>query len=669
MLCPSFARSDSDAAAHRTGQPMAALKSCPPSASFPARVRFGLAVRLSLALASAAALVFVTAFYYDYRESRRHVLASVNDTIAGLSGAITGHLESILTDVTGVADDLAKAMASGADDVQLRTEAEDAILDSSYCSGATVSLDIEEASVPAGRRLLRCQYNRSTKVVCTQTTALPVSTAYPETAVWNVPAIQTDRAESVAIYTRSVYRSENSISVRIGTVSAELPLSYLTEAVARLRIFQNGYVFVLSGDGRYLAHPATAPVMGENLLEQAHQDEEISQRMMRGETGFAALRSRHSQQPIRLYFMPLPGTDWSVGMVFADDELFAEFETLAYEVLLIGAVGLLALVALVALIIRRMTRPLLVLTEKSVAIAGGDLDVAIPAPRTTDEVGLLTQSFGEMRQALRHQLEMLAETRAAQARIENELQIARTIQASFLPRDPAAIAASGGLEVATWFQPAREVGGDLFHCFWLPDGRLFLGIGDVAGKGVPAALMMAATATLIKGMAAATPDPAVLLERVNRELCAMSEELLFVTLFATVLNPETGELGFSNAGHNPPLIRRVDGRAEFITVTPGLVLGVEADWRYATACEQLAPGDILLLYTDGVTEAMNAAFACFEPQRLLEVSRTADIVSPRQWVERVVAAVATHVGTAEQSDDLTLLAVARPPSMIEPTVE
>ena len=82
-----------------------------------------------------------------------------------------------------------------------------------------------------------------------------------------------------------------------------------------------------------------------------------------------------------------------------------------------------------------------------------------------------------------------------------------------------------------------------------------------------------------------------------------------------------------------------------------------------------APGDILLLYTDGVTEAMNAAFACFEPQRLLEVSRAADIVSPRQWVERVVAAVATHVGTAEQSDDLTLLAVARPPSMIEPTVE
>jgi sigma-B regulation protein RsbU (phosphoserine phosphatase) len=654
---------------------MAALKSGQLPALFPARVRFSLAVRLSLALAGAALLVFVTAFYYDYRESRRHVLVSVNETIAGLSGAIIGNLEGILADVTSVADDLAKAIKSGTDDAHLQAEAEDAILDSSYCSGATLVFGSEgEAGSPVGQRMLRCQYARSTKVVCNQTAAPtdPIPTAYPETAAWNVPVAQPDRDEPVAIYTRPVYRSQNGASVRIGWVSAELPLNYLTEVVARLRIFQHGYVFILSGDGRYLAHPDPAQAMDKNLLEQAHQDAallQIGKRMTRGETGFAALHSLRSQQPIRLYFMPLPGTDWSVGIVFAEDELFADFETLAYEVLLIGAVGLLALVALVALIIRRMTRPLLVLTEKSVAIAGGDLDVAIPAPRTRDEIGILTRSFGEMRQALRQQLEMLAETRAAQARIESELKIARTIQASFLPDNPAALAASGGLEVATWFQPAREVGGDLFHCFWLPDGRLFLCIGDVAGKGVPAALMMAVTATLIKGMAAATPEPATLLEQVNNELCAINERLLFVTLFAAALNPKTGELTLSNAGHNPPLIRRADGRAEFITVTPGLVLGVEADWRYVPAREQLAPGDILLLYTDGVTEAMNVAFECFEPQRLLEVSQAADIVSPRQWVEQVVTAVAAHVGTAEQSDDLTLLAVARPPSMIAPTVE
>lgn len=650
---------------------MALLKPDLPLTLFSKRVHFGLAGRLSLVLAGAVGLVFIIAFYYDYQESRRHVLASVKETIAGLSSAVIGNLEGILADVTDVADDLANAVALGMDDAQLRKEAEDVILDSSYSSGVTIVFAAGEARSPSERRILRCQYNRSTKIVCDQTAAPADSspTVYPETAGWSVPVAQPDHNERVAIYTRSVYRSENDASVRMGSVNAELPLKYLTEAAARLRIFQNGYVFILSGDGRYLAHPDPEQAMGETGFEQAYQDAillQIGKHMVRGETGFTSLHSLHSQQLIHLYFMPLTGTDWSVGIVFADDELFAEFETLAYEVLLIGAAGLLALVALVALIIRRMTRPLLVLAEKSVAIAGGDLDVAIPAPHTTDEVGLLTQSFGEMRRALRQQLDSLAAARAAQARIENELQIARTIQASFLPRDPATLAASGGLAVATWFQPTREVGGDLFHCFWLPDGGLFLGIGDVAGKGVPAALMMAATATLIKGMATATPNPADLLGRVNSELCAMSEELLFVTLFAAVLNPATGELIFSNAGHNPPLIRRADGRAQFMTVTPGLALGVEAEWRYVPAREQLAPGDILLLYTDGVTEAMNVAFECFEPHRLLEVSRAADIASPHQWVKRVVATVAVHVGTAEQSDDLTLLAVVRPLSMIEP---
>lgn len=652
---------------------MAALKLTQPPALFPDRVRFGLAGRLSLALVGAAALVFIIAFYYDYQESRRRVLSSVNETIAGLSGAIIGHLEGILADVTSVANDLATAMQSAIDPVQLRTAAEDAILDSSYCTGATLVIEADgEAGFPIERRMLRCQYARSTKVVCDLTTVSADSspTADPETAAWSAPAVQSDRDQPVAIYTMPVYRLKNGVPARIGAVSAELPLNYLTEAVARLRIFQNGYVFILSGEGRYLAHPDPAQVMSKTLLEQARPDAalpQIGERMMRGETGFAALRSPQSQQPNRLYFMPLPGTGWSVGIVFADHELFAEFETLAYEILFIGAVGLLALAALTALIIRRLTHPLLVLTEKSIAIANGNLDVAIPAPHTRDEVGILTRSFAEMRQALRQQLEILAETRSAQRQIENELKIARTIQASFLPADPAALAADGGLEVATWFQPAREVGGDLFHCFWLADGRLFLSVGDVAGKGVPAALMMAVTATLIRGMAAATLDPAMLLERANRELCAMNEELLFVTLFVAALDPKTGELILSNAGHNPPLIRRADGGVEFMTVAPGLALGVEADWRYAPARASLAPGDILLLYTDGVTEAMNAAGECFESSRLLELSRASAIASPRQWVERVVAAIAAHVGTAEQSDDLTLLAAAR--SSSEPTVE
>ncbi|MCB1776646.1 MAG: SpoIIE family protein phosphatase, partial [Candidatus Competibacteraceae bacterium] len=457
-------------------------------------------------------------------------------------------------------------------------------------------------------------------------------------------------------------------------VSAELALNSLAAAVQRLRIFETGYVFILSGDGRYLAYLDTQRDMSETIFDVARFQNNpallaIGRRMVRGETGFAALWSPYLQKPAHIYFTPVPGTRWSIGVVFGEEELFANLQTLAREVIFIGGVGLLLLLALVVLIVRRFTWPLLVLTEKSTAIAGGDLEVAIPPPRTYDEVGVLTQSFAEMRQALRQQLDILAEARAGQARIENELKIARAIQDSFLPRDPVHLAAQGGLEVATWFEPAREVGGDLFQCFWLADGRLFLCIGDVAGKGVPAALMMAVTTTLVKGMAATTPDPAEVLGQVNRELCVLNDRLLFVTFFAAALHPETGVLTFGNAGHNPPLIRHADGSAEFIKVAPELVLGVEADWRYASATLRLPPGDMLLLYTDGVTEAMNTAGECFDPWRLLEVCRAPDIAQPRQLIERVIAAVALHVGSAEQSDDLTLLAVAHPHFSVKPTVE
>ncbi len=630
------------------------------------RVRFGLAGRLSLALLSAVALVFSTAFYYGYRESRRHLLSGVSETIAGLSGAITGHLQGVLADVEAIATEVAQAAEREAHLEVLRGAVVDAIMDSSYGVGATVVIHFgDKTGTPTGQ-VLDCRYARATQVTCavtdlTNANATAIVGAAPDPSSGPFWSVDSDETGFIAVYTRPVAQPD---SARTVTVSARLALRDLATVVDRLRVFQSGYVFILSGEGRYLAYPEARYVMNETVFTLADRSGErdlaaIGARMTRGETGFVALRGLYLNAPAHLYFTPLSDSGWSVGIVFADAELFANFEQLAKEVLLIGGAGLLVLLAPIILIVRRFTRPLLVLTEKSVAIAAGDLDVSIPEPHAADEVGLLTLSFAEMRQSLRRQLEILAATRVAQARLDGELQIARTIQASVLPRDPVALARAGGLAVATHFQPAREVGGDLYQCFWLADGRWFLSIGDVAGKSVPAALMMAVTTTLIKAVAATVPDPSEVLERVNRELCTVNDELLFVTLFAAALAPETGELISSNAGHNPPLVVRADGNPEFMSVAPGLVLGVNPDYRYPRSVFQLAPGDVLLLYTDGVTEAMDAAGECFGADRLLRASRLGGAETPRRLVDAVVAAVAAHVQGAEPSDDLTLLAVAR----------
>lgn len=645
--------------------------SAEPAGRLVGKARFGLAARLSLALLGATSLVFAAAFYYDYRESRRHLLAGVRETVAGLSGAIVGDLQGILADVAAVAAELAQVAERDADGERWRAAAADAILDSAYCQGATLAIRADPTAGGRGERGLDCRYTRATKVTCEPIApgepARTTDPATPPRAVdggfWGEP-VAADGATFVAVYTLPVYRDTSAGRAAVGAVGAKLAVADLAAVVERLRVFRGGYVFLLSGAGRYLAYPDRQAVMRQTIfdLARARKDDAlrvIGQRMIGGETGFAAARDPYRGEPAHLYFTPLPGTAWSVGVVFPEKELFADRDRLAGEVALIGGGGLLLLLLLLSLLVRRFVRPLRALTEKSAAIAGGDLDVAIPAPRAADEVGILTESFAEMRRSLRRQMEILAATREAGARLESELRIARAIQASVLPRDPAALARAGGFAVAAHFRPAREVGGDLYQCFWLADGRLFLGVGDVAGKGVPAALMMAVATTLIKAMAAADPDPAGVLRRVNRELCAIGEELLFVTLVVAALAPADGELLLGNAGHNPPLRVRADGDCEFLAVAPGLVLGVEPDFAYATMRLHLAPGETLLLYTDGVTEAMDVAGECYGSSRLLDAARGAGAATPRERVAAVVAAVAAHVGAAEQSDDLTLLAVAR----------
>lgn len=649
----------------------------------PKPVRFGLAARLSLALVGAVVMVFAVVFYYDYRESRRYILVSVQETVAGLSTAIVSSLGMMVQDVEAVSTAVAQGLTRSYSDTELQRLATSAISGSQDCEGARITLDPVDGG--AKHQILQCQWDQSqTATRCEDLKSADTASAGrgrrdlivdpSERGRWIESSLEPNRGGPIAVYELPIYRESAAGKVRVGAVGAELTLAHLAEVVNRLRVFRSGFVFVLSGDGRFLTYPDPRRVMSETLFDLGHSRQDrnlilIGQRMTRGETGFVAFQSFYLNAPAHLYFTPLPGTGWSIGIEFADDELFANFNYLPNEVILIGGVGLILLLMLVALIVRRFTQPLLILTEKTAAIAAGDLEVAIPESRTTDEVGVLTRSFAAMRRALRQQLEILAETRAVQARLDSELKIARAIQAGFLPHDPAALAGSGGLALATWFQPAREVGGDLYHCFWLEDGRLFLCVGDVAGKGVPGALMMAVTTTLVKAVAATAPDPAEVLWRVNRELCAMNDELLFVTLFAATLAPDSGELTFSNAGHNPPLIRRADGTAEFVTVAPALVLGVEPDCAYATDRLPLALGDILLLYTDGLTEAMNTAGECFGTDRLLAASRSPEIRSPRQSVEQIVAAVAVHVGTAEQSDDLTLLAIGRRESTREPDSE
>ena len=257
------------------------------------------------------------------------------------------------------------------------------------------------------------------------------------------------------------------------------------------------------------------------------------------------------------------------------------------------------------------------------------------------------------------------EINAHLARLEQELEAARRLQMAMVPQSFPAPSPDFPIDLCASMEPAREVGGDLYDFFVTEDGKLCFLVGDVSGKGMPAALFMARTKSLIRittelmrARHGASAGPAEIIARVNRELCQDNSDMMFVTLFFAMIEPATGELEFCNAGHNAPY--RLNGKTvETIEGGKGIILGVRPDAVYSTGRLALAPGDGVYLFTDGVTEANNAAEELFGETRLEAVLRAADGAPCAEIVKSVAYAVRGFVGDALPSDDITMLAIRR----------
>jgi len=244
-------------------------------------------------------------------------------------------------------------------------------------------------------------------------------------------------------------------------------------------------------------------------------------------------------------------------------------------------------------------------------------------------------------------------------KIEKELLIAREIQMSFLRGDFQSFSERCEFDLYASVEPAKEVGGDLYDFFLLDDDHLFFYVGDVSDKGVPAALFMAVTITLMKRIARemGPGDPAGILTEVNKALALTNEKFLFVTLCCAIINLRTGETVYSNAGHNPPVVIRPQGETDWLPLPDGLVLGIMAQAVYLNKSIQLNDGDQLLFYTDGVTEAKNAERQLYSDERLLALAGTLQTATPKEVVDQVVADVKAHSQKFPQSDDITVLSV------------
>lgn len=310
-------------------------------------------------------------------------------------------------------------------------------------------------------------------------------------------------------------------------------------------------------------------------------------------------------------------------------------------------------------VVKRLTSPVSLLCAAAKIIGSGDYQTSIinPVARRNDELGELARTLQNMVESLKIHMQELERTTAAKERIESELRVATEIQMSMLPRVFPPFPDRKEFDIFAVMQPAKEVGGDLYDFFLVQPNKLCFIVGDVCGKGVPAALFMAITKTLLKtaGMAGLTPDK--MLSHTNSILNPENDSSMFVTVFCAIMDTATGELRFANGGHPPPLHYDKFNGARYMELEKGFVVGPMPDVVFTCQSMTLKPGESVFLYTDGVTEATNSKNQLYSEQRLQQSLTGLKDVDATGMVKRIQEDIAAFIGSAPQADDITMLAI------------
>jgi sigma-B regulation protein RsbU (phosphoserine phosphatase) len=322
-------------------------------------------------------------------------------------------------------------------------------------------------------------------------------------------------------------------------------------------------------------------------------------------------------------------------------------------------IGLAMLVTRIAgrIIIKRTAKPLRKLAESADEVAKGNFSVPLPMIKHNDEIRLLRDSFEGMQHSLKEYIKELKETTASKATIENELKVAHDIQMSMLPKTFPPYPERDDVDIFGMLTPAKEVGGDLFD-FYIRDEKLFFCIGDVSGKGIPASLVMAMTRSLFRNISLHVSEPNVIVKALNAAVADGNDTNMFVTLFLGVLDLQTGVLQYCNAGHNSPLLIGKD--VIMLDCDSNVPIGIMEDWTFIRQEIQMEPQATIFLYTDGLNEAEDSMHAQFGEDRIIRVAESqfaTGPIKPTDIVNQMQEAVHRFVDEAEQSDDLTMLAI------------
>jgi len=440
-----------------------------------------------------------------------------------------------------------------------------------------------------------------------------------------------------------VIRVDSPGFVQVG-ISAEI-LDNMTasfdiqKTVERSRLGINGFLFIVK-DGIITAH-LDANMIGRSFSPEAQI--EIKENRM-----WLTLDATE-------YYAGFYGTDsFTAYAVVTRSEFYSNINMMSTLSIVVSVIAVVLMIIILLVVSWRITLPIKSLVTASEEIARGNLDYSINIS-TGDEIEELGLSVNKMAIDLKDYISNLQAVTAEKERIGTELDVATKIQASMLPCLFPAFPHRSEFDIFASMHPAREVGGDFYDFFLIDDDTLGIVMADVSGKGVPAALFMVITKTLIKNNAQYGKSPKEVFEAVNNLLCENNDADMFVTAFLGYLDIPGGKVTYVNAGHNQPLIKRAGERFKKLESKPEFVLAGMEDVQYSQHEIELKTGDMLFLYTDGITEAVNKESKLFTDRRLLKSVNNVSDIYLKEFTESIKQEIDNFADGTEQADDITML--------------
>lgn len=446
----------------------------------------------------------------------------------------------------------------------------------------------------------------------------------------------------------------------LGMVSLDVPIARWEELVEPLRRIPGQRPALLGPDGTIALHPDPSVALKTTLARYIADG---------GRSDLAPMEAARAARQRLEFTHVLPGagearysvlepigdTGWSLQLALSHTVLLSELK----RITTLLAAAALVLLGLATLLVRRMARrittPLNDLTGSASHFAAGEFDYPLHQTERRDEVGVMARAFDNARGSIKRQMIEIQDMSAARQKLESELDIARDIQLAMLPGARTLGADGWRLQAHALLEPAKAVGGDFYSFFERDHHTLWFAIGDVSDKGVPAALFMARTATVLEVAAGLGGSPEAALKEAARRLVEGNDTCMFATVLCGLVDASTGEFALASAGHEPPVLLRADGRTSFLDVLTGPPLGVDVSEHYTVWRGRLRSGDALVAYTDGVTEAFDPDNRPFGSDRLLAALHAG--TDAGALCSTLVADVHRFAADAPQSDDITVLAL------------